>query len=243
MPCMSLRIPISLPFFPFFQVYFLGFFFLAAPVELNSEFCWEVLKSLQDLLPGGGFIPNFFVVFWSISKRILLFFAPIFPSGATSKKCLSPCSSPPWNSWDFPSLGMRILLQIWDFLGILLLPPLQDPRGSQDWTSPRHFWGFCHPKKSWKIPFECSATLAKMGISPMECEQGGSEGVFSVFKGVFFEWFWFFFFLIACQWSAWLGWGWRESKIPLWIQNVGFGQGEAPGATSNPGWGKPEGIF
>lgn len=191
---MSLRIPISPPFFPllfpFFQVYFFGVFFLAAPAELNSEFCWEIPKSLQDLLLWGGFYSQYFLVFWSISKQIILFFPPVFPSGATSKKCLSPCSSPPWNSWDFPSLGMRILLRIWDFLGILLLPPSPGSTGESGLNLPQAFLGFFpSQKKSWKIPFECSATLAKMGISPMECEQGGSEGVFSVFKGVFSELF------------------------------------------------------
>lgn len=79
-----------------------------------------------------------------------------------------------------------------------------------------------------------------MGISPMERGQGGSEDVFSVFQGVFCRIILIFFKLHVL---AGVGTE-RTQKNPnldpnFGSKNLGFEQGETPGAASNP----TRGIF
>lgn len=151
---MSLRIPISLPFSPFspfFQVYFLGFFFLAAPAELNSEFCWEIPKSLQDLLPGGGFIPNF-VLFFGAFPSEFFFFCPNFPLGSHFQEVFESLLVPTLEFLGFSISGNENFAPSLGFFGNFAASPSPASTGESGLNLPQAFLGFFPSQKILENP-------------------------------------------------------------------------------------------
>lgn len=223
MPCMSQKFPIFPLFLPFFPPFFSPLFFPLFPLFFGGGILWFQQSWTQNstgkfpkFAPWGVFIPIFlcffegfpseffivppsppffsfffllFFIFWRILKWILPFFPPIFPPREPLPRSVwVPAGIPRI----FHPLGMKILPQIWDFWEF----PLQDLRGSQNWTSPRRFFGiflflggvfsdflggFSIPKKSWKIPF----CLEKWEFLPRKTSREGVQAFLVCLKGVF----------------------------------------------------------
>lgn len=155
MPCMSLRIPISLPFFPFFPLFpglFFGVFFPGSPGRAELRILLGSSQIPAGFAAWGGFYSQFFCCFLEHFQANSSLFCPNFPLGSHFQEVFESLLVPTLEFLGFSISGNEDFAPNLGFFGNFAASPSPGSTGESGLNLPQAFLGFLPSQKILENP-------------------------------------------------------------------------------------------